>query len=96
MNKIIQFIIDFKIRILTEMSVSLGGVGGVLTTIFIDGSSTYIEQPSLTERAGETVLLASLGGIAGAIGGLFIAILWAVYGKPWVKKKFGVDVNHKN
>jgi len=94
MNRVLEYVINFKLSVLREMSMGWGGFGGIFSVIFIQGNAP--EEPSLGTRAIETILLSGLGGIVGALGGLFIAILWGVYGKKWVKKRFGVDVNAKD
>ena len=94
MNRVLEYAIDFKLNVLREMSMGWGGLGGIFSVIFIQGESA--QEPSLGIRAWETILLSGLGGIVGALGGLLIAILWGVYGKKWVKKRFNVDVNVKD
>ena len=99
MDKLLEYIINFKLKVLAEMGAGFGGVGGIFSFIFIQGDPNnyeYVTEPSLWTRAMETIILSGLGGIVGAIGGLLIAILWGVYGKKWVKKKFGVEVNSKD
>jgi len=93
MNRLIGFLIEWKIKLLLEITGLSGSAGGVFTVIFFTGDP--VDEPSLGYKAWETVLLAGLGGIVGAIGGLIVAILWAAFGKKWFKAKFGIEINNK-
>ena len=92
MNKLGEYLLDFKLKMLLEFNMGWGAIGGIFTNVFIYG--TPMEEPSLAHKAYETVLLAGLGGVVGAIGGLLVAILW-FFIKKWLKKKYNIEIQDR-
>ncbi len=93
MNRLGEYLLEWKIKFLLELTSSFGGFGGIFTVIFFTGEPSV--EPTLAHKAFETVLLAGLGGVVGAIGGLLVAILW-FFVKKWLKKKYNIEIQDKD
>lgn len=82
-------IFNFKMRIFPEV----GGVSGFLTTLGLkseDVQASAADVVNFNTDDYKTILLAFLGGVAGAVGGLIVALVLA-----WAKKKYKIGIDDK-
>lgn len=82
-------IFNFKMRIFPEV----GGVSGFLTTLGVKAGSIETSAADVINFSSDdykTIILALIGGIVGSLGGLLVAIIWAL-----IKKKYKLNIDDK-